>query len=247
MDDPVAALIAKCAAADRAAFRALYRDTSAKLMGVLLRMLRERAEAEDALQEVYTRVWLRAGRYDPAKGRGMTWLIAIARNLAAALAAVHARNYVVGDLNEGNIFVNDQSLVTLIDTDSFQVRDPRSGWVYRCNVGKGAFTPVELQGLDLKSVDRQPYHDLFGLGVLLFHLLMEGYHPFTGVSRSQASISGQTVFERNIGQGNFPYHPGSSFLPPPAAPTYNILHPQLQAMFRRCFLDGHKTPSARPT
>lgn len=82
MDDPVAALIAKCAAADRAAFRALYRDTSAKLMGVLLRMLRERAEAEDALQEVYTRVWLRAGRYDPAKGRGMTWLIAIARNLA---------------------------------------------------------------------------------------------------------------------------------------------------------------------
>jgi RNA polymerase sigma-70 factor, ECF subfamily len=82
MDDPVADLITKCAAADRTAFRMLYRDTSAKLMGVLLRMLRERAEAEDALQEVYTRVWLRAGRYDPAKGRGMTWLIAIARNLA---------------------------------------------------------------------------------------------------------------------------------------------------------------------
>ncbi|NHB77262.1 sigma-70 family RNA polymerase sigma factor [Rhodobacter calidifons] len=82
MDDPIASLIAQCAAADRAAFRALYRDTSAKLMGVLLRILRERSEAEDALQEVYTRVWLRAGRYDPAKGRGMTWLIAIARNLA---------------------------------------------------------------------------------------------------------------------------------------------------------------------
>ncbi|RYI20062.1 MAG: sigma-70 family RNA polymerase sigma factor [Acetobacteraceae bacterium] len=82
MDDPVADLIARCAAADKPAFRLLYRDTSAKLMGVLLRMLRERAEAEDALQEVYTRVWLRAGRYDPAKGRGMTWLIAITRNLA---------------------------------------------------------------------------------------------------------------------------------------------------------------------
>lgn len=80
--DPIAALIARCAAADRAAFRTLYRDSSAKLMGVLLRMLGERAEAEDALQEVYTRVWLRAGKFDPAKGRGMTWLIAIARNLA---------------------------------------------------------------------------------------------------------------------------------------------------------------------
>ena len=82
LDDPIASLIAKCAAQDRAAFRVLYRDSSAKLMGVLLRILRERAEAEDALQEVYTRVWTRAGRFDAAKGRGMTWLIAIARNLA---------------------------------------------------------------------------------------------------------------------------------------------------------------------
>jgi RNA polymerase sigma-70 factor (ECF subfamily) len=82
MDDPVAELIARCAAQDRAAFAALYRATSAKLHGTLLRILGTGAEAEDALQEVYTRVWLRAGRYDPAKGRGMTWLIAIARNLA---------------------------------------------------------------------------------------------------------------------------------------------------------------------
>lgn len=82
MDDPIAELIARCAAADRVAFREVYRASSAKLMGVLLRILGERAEAEDALQEVYTRVWLRAGRYDPTKGRGMTWLVAIARNLA---------------------------------------------------------------------------------------------------------------------------------------------------------------------
>lgn len=81
-DDPIAPLIQSCAAGDRTAFRALYRDASAKLMGVLLRILKERTEAEDALQEVFTRVWLRSGKYDPAKGRGMTWLIAIARNLA---------------------------------------------------------------------------------------------------------------------------------------------------------------------
>ncbi len=81
-DDPIALLLGKIAAQDRAAFRAVYASTSAKLMGVLLRMLHDRAEAEDALQEVYTRVWLRAARFDAAKGRGMTWLIAIARNLA---------------------------------------------------------------------------------------------------------------------------------------------------------------------
>jgi len=81
-DDPIADLIQSCANGDRAAFRVLYRDASAKLMGVLLRILSERPEAEDALQELYTRIWLRATKYDPAKGRGMTWLIALARNLA---------------------------------------------------------------------------------------------------------------------------------------------------------------------
>lgn len=82
MEDPVAELIVRVAAQDRAAFRTLYSQTSSKLMGVLLRILATRAEAEDALQEVFTRVWLRAGRFDATKGRGMTWLIAIARNHA---------------------------------------------------------------------------------------------------------------------------------------------------------------------
>lgn len=80
--DPIAPLLARIAQGDRAAFRALYRLAAPKLMGVLLRMLGSRAEAEDALQEVFTRIWTRAGRYDPALGRGLSWLIAITRNLA---------------------------------------------------------------------------------------------------------------------------------------------------------------------
>jgi RNA polymerase sigma-70 factor, ECF subfamily len=82
IDDLVAQLLAKVAAQDRAAFRDLYASTSSKLFGVLLRILSNRAEAEDALQEVFTRVWLRAGRFDPEKGRAMTWLISVARNHA---------------------------------------------------------------------------------------------------------------------------------------------------------------------
>lgn len=80
-DDRIGDVIQSCAKCDRASFRLLYRDASTKLMGVLLRILSERPEAEDALQEAYTRIWLRAAKYDPAKGRGMTWLIALARNL----------------------------------------------------------------------------------------------------------------------------------------------------------------------
>ncbi len=82
MTDPVGQLILRCAAQDRAAFRALYGETSSKLLGVLIRILSHRTEAEDALQEVYTRVWLKAGRFDPERGDGMVWLVALARNLA---------------------------------------------------------------------------------------------------------------------------------------------------------------------
>ena len=79
-DDPVADLLIKVARQDRAAFQAVYNDASAKLRGACLRILGTRSRAEDALQEVFTRVWLRAARFDPEKGRGMTWLISIARN-----------------------------------------------------------------------------------------------------------------------------------------------------------------------
>lgn len=81
-DDPISDLLQSVAAQDRDAFRQLYSAAGSKLMGVLIRMLGTRAEAEDALQEVFTRVWLRAGRYDATKGRGMTWLIALSRNHA---------------------------------------------------------------------------------------------------------------------------------------------------------------------
>lgn len=67
---------------EREAFRALYAATSPKLLGVILRLLGNRALAEECLQEVYVRVWRSADRYDGGKGTVMTWLIAVARNAA---------------------------------------------------------------------------------------------------------------------------------------------------------------------
>ena len=81
-DIDIAKLIDRVALADRAAFDALYGASSAKLFGVLLRILKDRAEAEDALQEVYVRVWQKAGRFRSGGGSGMGWLVAVARNHA---------------------------------------------------------------------------------------------------------------------------------------------------------------------
>ncbi|HQY42878.1 MAG TPA: sigma-70 family RNA polymerase sigma factor [Paracoccaceae bacterium] len=81
-NDPIADLIAEVAEANRTAFRTLYSSAAGKLLGVTFRILQDRTEAEDAVQEVFTRVWLNARRFDASKARGMTWLIAIARNHA---------------------------------------------------------------------------------------------------------------------------------------------------------------------
>jgi RNA polymerase sigma factor (sigma-70 family) len=67
---------------DRGALADVYGATSAKLMGVCLRILGERSEAEDVLQETYIAVWRRAGTYDPTKAGAISWLVAVARNKA---------------------------------------------------------------------------------------------------------------------------------------------------------------------
>lgn len=73
-------LIARVATGDRGAFDGLYSQTSAKLFGILLRVLQDRAEAEDALQEVFVKIWHNADRYRANGLSPMTWLITIARN-----------------------------------------------------------------------------------------------------------------------------------------------------------------------
>ena len=75
-------LLARTALGDRAAFAELYRRTSAHLFGVVLRINRDRGQAEDALQEIYVNVWRAAGGFDAARAQPLTWLTSIARNRA---------------------------------------------------------------------------------------------------------------------------------------------------------------------
>lgn len=191
--------------------------------------------------------------YNPAKRRlhcplfDYSYLHRTARNLAAAVSAVHDRGYVIGDVNESNILVSETALVTLVDTDSFQVTATQPGTgktiVHRCPVGKPEYTPPELQGKSFSSIDRNVQHDLFGLAVLVFQLLMEGFHPFAGGSGSgEASLIGESILRGGFSHGR---HPKQK--PPPGAPPFRILNPRLQEMFTRCFEEGHGKPSVRPT
>jgi RNA polymerase sigma-70 factor (ECF subfamily) len=81
-DTSLADLLEATSHGNHAAFRALYDATSAKLFGVVLRIIRNRSVAEEVLQDTYVNIWRNAERFTPEAGRPVTWLIAIARNRA---------------------------------------------------------------------------------------------------------------------------------------------------------------------
>jgi RNA polymerase sigma-70 factor (ECF subfamily) len=72
----------RTAQGDVAAFRMLYAATSVKLYGIVVRILGRSDVADEVLQEVYVRVWQRAGDYDAAASSPITWMATIARNRA---------------------------------------------------------------------------------------------------------------------------------------------------------------------
>jgi len=75
-------LLSRVALGDRVAFATLYRLTSARLFGVVLRIQADRSAAEDVLQEVYVNVWRAAQSFNPTLSQPLTWLRSIARNRA---------------------------------------------------------------------------------------------------------------------------------------------------------------------
>ena len=103
--EEISRLLASVALHDRSAFDTLYQHTSAKLFGVVLRLLKNGAEAEDALQEIYVKVWQRADQYAVSRASAMSWLIAIARN--HAIDRLRTRRATYEELDEANAVADE--------------------------------------------------------------------------------------------------------------------------------------------
>ncbi len=78
----LAELMSRVALRDHAAFKQLYDLTVCCLLGITVRMLRDRSWAEEVAQEAYVSIWHTAPNYSPHKAQPMTWLMAVARNKA---------------------------------------------------------------------------------------------------------------------------------------------------------------------
>jgi RNA polymerase sigma-70 factor (ECF subfamily) len=75
-------LLRALARGDQTALASIYDRYRLILFGLVMRILHDRAEAEEVLQETFLQVWRRAGDFDEARGRAFTWLVTIARSRA---------------------------------------------------------------------------------------------------------------------------------------------------------------------
>ncbi len=174
------------------------------------------------------------------------FLVNAARNVAAAFDVIHSHHHAIGDVNQNNIVVARNSIVKLIDCDSFQITTTAKD--YLCEVGVGHFTPPELQGRSFNGVRRDHNHDNFGLAVLIFHLLLMGRHPYCGVY----SGPGEMPIEKAIREFRFAFgsHAASKKMAaPPNSVPITMLPSPIVWLFERAFseegvYDNHR-PSAK--
>lgn len=101
----IAELIVRVALRDRVAFDQLYHATSAKLFGTCLRVLKDRAEAEEAVQEVFVKIWLKADRFAVTGQSPMSWLIAIARH--QSIDRLRARRETTAAMDDAALDIRD--------------------------------------------------------------------------------------------------------------------------------------------
>lgn len=171
------------------------------------------------------------------------FLATAALNCAVAFEEIHSQGFLVADVNQRNILVRKSAGIVIVDCDSFQVRTP-TGRVFRSAVLTEEFTPPELQGRNVAGLDRTVVHDQFGLAVLIFHLLMMGCHPYSGVNFDNANIPTATAIREN----RFAYtrnRQQARSSPPPYAPTLDTLPFSLAVLVERAFApDAAARPSA---
>ncbi len=158
------------------------------------------------------------------------FLLHTARNCAIAFESVHSHGHVVADVNQKNLMVSKKGIVALVDCDSFQVKDGNR--IFRCGVGVPEYTPPELHGRKFTDLNRDANHDLFGLAIMVFHLLMMGRHPFAGVPQVNVDIP----IEKAIQDGLYAYSRNPTKLkPPPHVLPLAMLDAATRDLFERAF------------
>lgn len=169
-----------------------------------------------------------------------TWKCSVqyAYNLTWIVWFLHLNDIVIGDMNMNNIAVNTVGDVVLIDCDSFDIRNRKTGKHYRCTVGLEELLAPEVQMAGtLSNADFTKASDDFSLAIHIFRLLMNNADPFgaqdVGINKNSMST---LPVNRAILNGECPYFrtiPGKKI--PDWAPKPDFLPNDIAEAFRRTF------------
>lgn len=118
--------LAACARGDQAALNRLYQQESRFLLGVALRIVRDRALAEDVLHDAFVAIWTKAGSFDPARGNGRGWMCSIVRHGALDLMRSRQRH----------VDVDDETLEHLQDAEAGAAPDMTEAFALRASLGR---------------------------------------------------------------------------------------------------------------
>lgn len=168
------------------------------------------------------------------------FIVHAALNVARAVGKVHQTGCVIGDLNHSGVLVAQDATVALIDADSFQFS--LNGKSYPCVVGVPDFTPPELHGKNLASVQRTLDHDNFGLAVAIFHLLFMGRHPYAGRYKGPDISMGEAIAQNRFAF-SLTRQGATQTSPPPGALTLDMFPAGVSCAFENAF---GLTPAVRP-
>jgi DNA-binding helix-hairpin-helix protein with protein kinase domain len=213
----------------------ILRDSSGNFRGFLMPIIKEPVEINKVISSK-----IRRDEYPQFNWR---YLHSTAKHFASIVEALHSKQYIIGDIKPQNILVNSQALVSIVDTDSFQIYDPITSKTFMCPVGSSEYTPPEMIGKDFENTPRSINNDLFGLGVVIYQLLFFE-HPFRGIWNGSSPVD---VPDERIKMGHWAHGKGSLVVPAPSSIPINIIHPDLEKLFHRCFTDGHQSPKLRPS
>ena len=103
------AALTACARGDRQALRRLYDQEGSRLLGVALRIVRERRAAEDVVHDAFVSIWTKAHSFDAGRGSGRGWMYTVVRHLALDVVRGNAHEVAVSDESLEQID-NDASL-----------------------------------------------------------------------------------------------------------------------------------------
>jgi RNA polymerase sigma-70 factor (ECF subfamily) len=116
------AALTACARGDRQALQQLYERESRYLMGVALRIVRQRQQAEDVLHDAFISIWQRAESFNPARGEGRGWVYSVVRNAALNMVRSGARQVDVSE--DAAEAIDDQAALVAYASagDPFELR-----------------------------------------------------------------------------------------------------------------------------